>query len=406
MGICRFFQQGSCRFGTKCSNEHFDVKVVLKNDMEASINGKMWPFSVYGPFKDKGNIPNFIEDQSFEEVRLLCYEAKRLNSFDQFHQQFNREVMEATNKMKSMVQATPQVVDVMIKIFDAPEGGTSAVAGAPNQNPFATTAGNGPAGSIFSKPTLGGGNILGAANQVNNTQSLFGGSMAAGNTGNSIFGGGNVAGGGSVFGQQQPQQQQQQQQGVAAQSFQGGNIFSQAQAQPQAANQMPFGGFQQQPQQQQQQQQPGAGGGVFGQAAVNPSGGIFGQVAQQPQQPPSGLFAQAAQTVGFQQQQPQQMMQQQQAQQQQMMQQANPQQQQQLLQQQQQQMMQQQQQQQQMMQQQQQQQQQQSQQPQPPGGSSIYSTMESLTPAEIEAFKAEQFLPGHVPFNPPPRELC
>ncbi|SPP79568.1 ras-interacting protein RIP3 [Drosophila guanche] len=396
MGICRFFQQGSCRFGTKCTNEHFDVKVVLKNDMEASINGKMWPFSVYGPFKDKGNIPNFIEDQSFEEVRLLCYEAKRLNSFDQFHQQFNREVMEATNKMKSMVQATPQVVDVMIKIFDAPEGGTPAVAGAPNQNPFAATAGNA-AGSIFSKPTLGGGNILGAANQVNNTQSLFGGSMAAGNTGNSIFGGGNVAGGGSVFGQQQPQQQQQ---GVASQPFQGGNIFAQAQAQPQAANQMPFGGFQQQPQQ--QQLQPGAGGGVFGQAAVNPSGGIFGQVAQQP---PSGLFAQAAQTVGFPQQQPQQMMQQQQAQQQQMMQQANPQQQQ-LLQQQQQMMQQQQQQQQMMQQQQQQQQQQQPQQPQQPGGSSVYSTMESLTPEEIEAFKAEQFLPGHVPFNPPPRELC
>ncbi|XP_022220902.2 chromatin modification-related protein EAF1 [Drosophila obscura] len=381
MVICRFFQQGSCRFGTKCSNEHFDIKVVLKNDMEASINGKMWPFSVYGPFKDKANMPNFVEDQSFEEVRLLCYESKRLNSFDQFHQQFNREVMEATNKMKTMTQVTPQMVDVMIKIYDAPEGG-SAVSSAPNQNPFAATAANAP-GSIFSKPTLGGGNILGAANQVNNTQSLFGGSMASGNAGNSMFGGGTVAGATSVFGQQQ--QQQQQQQGAGPQAFQGGNIFAQAQPQPQAANQMPFGGaFQQQP------------GGVFGQARVNPSGGIFAQVPQQPQQPPNGLFAQAAQTVGF----PPQQQQQQQAQQ--MLQQVNPQQQQQQLLQQQQQMMQQQQQQQQQHQMIQQQQQQHPQ----PVGSSLYSTLESLTPAEIEAFKADQFLPGHVPFNPPPREFC
>jgi len=47
--------------------------------MESSLNGKMWPFSAYGPFKDKANFPNFIEDQSFEEVRYLCYEAKRQN---------------------------------------------------------------------------------------------------------------------------------------------------------------------------------------------------------------------------------------------------------------------------------------------------------------------------------------
>ncbi|XP_017049079.2 ras-interacting protein RIP3-like [Drosophila ficusphila] len=395
MVVCRFFQQGSCRYGTKCHNEHFDVKQYLKADMESSLNGKMWPFSAYGPFKDKANFPNFIEDQSFEEVRFLCYEAKRLNSFDQFAQQFNREVMEATNKMKTMLQMSPQILDVMIKIHEAPEGGTVSAAPQQPSNPFAAAApATNSSASIFGKPTLSTGNIFGnVSTQPNNANSIFGGSMATANPGNSIFGGGAAAAGAtSVFGQ--PQQQQPQ---PAGQAFQGGNLFAQAQVQP--ANPSPFGGFQ-------QQQQPQAAG-IFGQPA-NTNLGIFGQAAQQQAQaqPPSGLFAQAAASTfpNQQQQLQQQQMQQQQMQQQQ--QQQMQQQQQQQMQQQQQQQLQMQQQQQQMMQQQQMLQQQQQPQATNEAHSSVYSRMADLNEQEIEAFKADQFLSGALPFKPPPRELC
>ncbi|KAM8717581.1 hypothetical protein ACLKA7_004302 [Drosophila subpalustris] len=409
MGVCRFFQQGTCRFGTKCHNEHFDVKQYLKTDIESCINSNMWRFSVYGPFKDKANIPNFIEDQSFEEVRFQAYESRRLNCFDQFHQQFTKEVHDTINKMKGMLQMTPQVIDMMIKIYDAPEGTQPNVTNN-NPNPFGF-AGNNAAqqpGSIFSKPAPGsnGGNIFGGAAATP--------SFAPAPAGNSIFGGASVGGnnaagnifGGATntnifsqpqqqqqqpqpfgqqqanpFGQQQPvaqaqpsifaQQPQQQQQHnpfgqpQASSAFPGGggNIF----AQSQAPNPSPFGQTNAFLPQQQQQQ----AGGVFAQAvgaAPNP-GNIFAQAAQQ-QQPPSGFFSQAAATTGFPQ--PQQLQ----------MQAETPQQ----LQQQQQQL--------------------QPQQQLPNNASSIYSRMEDLTQEEIAAFKAAQFAPGQVPFKPPPRELC
>ncbi|KAH8324232.1 hypothetical protein KR074_001935 [Drosophila pseudoananassae] len=385
MGLCRFFQTGSCRYGAKCHNEHFDVKQYLKSDMESGLNGKMWPFSGYGPFKDKPNFPNFIEDQSFEEVRFLCYEAKKTNNFEQFHQQFNREVVEATNKMKAMLQMSPQILDIMIKIYDTPEGAN--VSQSQPNNPFAAVPATNPSASIFGKPALSSGNIFGGGTaQANNTNSIFGGAMGGGNTGTGIFGGGAASGntGNGIFGggaanatnpfgapQQQP----------AAQAFQGGNLFNQAPGQA-------FGGFQQQ-----QQAQPS---GVFGQPA-NSNQGIFSQaVQQQPQQPPSGLFANAS--AAFPTQQQQQLQMQQQQQQQQMHMQQHPQQQQQQQMQMQQHLQQQQQQQQMQM--------QQHQQQQNMAHSSVFSRMEDLSAAEIEAFKAEQFLPGHLPFNPPPREFC
>ncbi|TDG44775.1 hypothetical protein AWZ03_008831 [Drosophila navojoa] len=387
MGVCRFFQQGSCRFGAKCHNEHFDFKQYLKTDIEASINGKMWPLSVYGPFKDKPNIPNFIEDQSFEEVRFQAYESQRQNCFDQFHQQFTKEVHDATMKMKLMLQFPPQVIDVMIKLYETPEGVQPATN---NNNPFAAQS-----SSIFSKPALSSAssNIFGGGSTV---------TTSFGSAGNSIFGGSSNAGNNifasaqntniftqqsqtqtfagqqqqqpSLFGQQQPlgqaqasifgQPQQQQPQP---------NPFGQAQApvsnnnsvfgQPQPTNATPFGqsvAFAPQQQQQQQQQQPFMGG-MFTkpQPVTANTGNIFAQAAAQPS---SGFFTQPA--GGFQQQQQMQSDSTQQMQQQQ-------------------------------------------QQLQQPGTtSSVYSRMEDLTAEEIEAFKAEQFAPGKVPFKPPPRELC
>ncbi|XP_065355925.1 uncharacterized protein LOC135950311 [Calliphora vicina] len=445
MVLCKFFQQGSCRFGSKCVNEHFDVKQVIKTDVESAINGKQWPLSTYGPFKDKPSIPNFIEDQSFEEVRMLCYEAKQKNFFDQFHQQFNKEALEASNKMKALLQMTPDIIDVAINIYDLPSDASCSGVGAGkttnttnSNNPFGMA--NAPAtnaGSIFAKSNtnttinatnnlFGNNNTFGATTQA--TPGIFGNSSGfttqpqqqqtsifgqAAKPANSIFGGGtttNAQQKSSIFGQQQaqpsvfassgPQQQQasaglfaQQNQFVQQQPQQNSNIFRQA-TQPQQGLFAQAAQTMQQPQQPQQQQglfaqaaqqtlgqNPQAGQGLFAQAAQQ-SQNIFGQAMQQQQQttntnifqqnspnsgqqtnsnmfqqtqqqaptqqPPSGLFQQAAlQTQNS-------------AAQSNQLTNVSP---------------------------------------------TLYSRLEDLTADEIEAFKDICFQPGKIPFNPPPREL-
>ncbi|XP_036340659.1 LOW QUALITY PROTEIN: nucleoporin-like protein amo1 [Rhagoletis pomonella] len=68
---------------------------------------------------DKPCVPNFIEDQSFDEIRWICYEAKKKNCFDQFVKQFAKEAIEANNKMKTMAQISPHVVDIICRLYDA-----------------------------------------------------------------------------------------------------------------------------------------------------------------------------------------------------------------------------------------------------------------------------------------------
>ena len=36
----------------------------------------------------------------------------------------------------------------------------------------------------------------------------------------------------------------------------------------------------------------------------------------------------------------------------------------------------------------------------------VYSPLEKLSPAEIEAFKAEKFTIENLPIHPPPKEAC
>ncbi|XP_055917181.1 putative uncharacterized protein DDB_G0271606 [Eupeodes corollae] len=483
MVLCKFFMNGNCRFGTKCVNEHLDVKQLLKSDVESAVNGNQWPLSCFGPFKEKPSIPNFIEDQSFEEIRMLCYASKKQNFFEAFNQQFSKEVLEAKNKMKMLLTLNKEVMDVVVNLYNSsepPKGNNQAI----SANPFASAANN----SQSSSNT----NLFGSAPAAGNQNNVFGGGASFGASNNANSGGGIFGGaqkpllGQSSFGGFGGQQQQQQQQGtglfssaqaqpqqtnafgsnIFAQASQqtgvgGGSIFAQQQQQPQTqmTQAQPFGAtantsvfgqqsnaggiFAQAAQQTQPQQQTIGGGNIFSQAAQpqqqqSTGFGLFSQASQQQQQqlqPPPAFGAQMTQQTPFGAAQPQQQgaffgqtQQQQQQQQQQQNNMFNSQ------------MQQQQQQQQQFTQQQQQQptglfgtaaaaspfaaqqpqqqanifaqaaagypQQQQQYQIQPAmAGDKTYSKMENLTPEEIEAFKADSFELGKVPFSPPPREL-
>uniref|UniRef100_D3TLW5 Nucleoporin NUP42 n=1 Tax=Glossina morsitans morsitans TaxID=37546 RepID=D3TLW5_GLOMM len=436
MVLCKFYQQGACRFGSKCHNEHFDIKQVVKTDVEASINGKQWPFSCYGPFKDKPCLPNFIEDQSFEEIRLMCYEAKQKNYFEQFHQQFLKEAMDVNSKMKALLQFTPEIVNVICKVYDV---AVETIATKSN-NPFGLGGNVGAVNtsSLFAKPVLGpstsmfgtgsGANATNSFAVSNTNGSIFGGTATNLSTGNnifggqtqtsifgqsnkssnSIFGGGNasnqnqgslfsqtqpIAGSGNVFNQQQTQQSSP---GfalfgqAAQQSVQGSSFFNQSQPSqpttsvfgqalaPQQQNTNPFTQAANQSGQTLFASQSNSGQNLFTQAVqqqpMQPIAGqtgftqpnIFGQTIQQ-QQPVqnNAPFMQSATLSQQQQQQQQTLGPFQQVVTQTSEQQMAPQ----------------------------------------PLGTSVYSRLEDLTAEEIEAFKADSFLPGKIPFNPPPREL-
>uniref|UniRef100_A0A1A9WUK2 Nucleoporin NUP42 n=1 Tax=Glossina brevipalpis TaxID=37001 RepID=A0A1A9WUK2_9MUSC len=422
MVLCKFYQQGTCRFGSKCHNEHFDVKQVVKTDVEAAINGKQWPFSCYGPFKDKPCLPNFIEDQSFEEIRLMCYEAKQKNYFEQFHQQFVKEAMDINMKMKALLQFTPEIVNVICKAYDV---AVETIATNPS-NPFGLGGSVGAVtGSLFAKPVLGpstnifgtgsetsatnaftasnmtGSTFAGTTTNLSTTNNIFSGQTQPSIFGqpnkstNSIFAGGNTnnQNQGSIFSQSQPRcfnQQQTQQSSSGFSLFgqtaqQSGSFFNPTHPSQPATNvfgqvlhthQQTTNPFTQTVNQSGQSlfaPQPNNGQNLFTQTVQQqpmpitaqtgfPQQNIFGQTVQQ-QQPAQNVTSFMQNAALPQQQQPlvnfQHVVAETQGQQ------IGP----------------------------------------PQLGTSVYSRLEDLTAEEVEAFKADSFLPGKIPFNPPPREL-
>ncbi|KAI8125965.1 Zinc finger BED domain-containing protein 4 [Lucilia cuprina] len=139
MALCKLYQRRCCYLDSKCPNQHVDVRNVIETDMKEAVNGKIWPLSSYGPFPYKQSLPNFIEDQSFEEVRLSFYETKLKNFFGQYHEQYNKDIQEARNKMK----VTLDIVNVAINLYDSSVDekvkNTSPLKcgiGATNNNPF------------------------------------------------------------------------------------------------------------------------------------------------------------------------------------------------------------------------------------------------------------------------------
>ncbi|XP_017068307.1 uncharacterized protein LOC108105987 [Drosophila eugracilis] len=120
MVVCSKFQHGGCINGRLCPNEHIDLKKMLKEDVEANLKGRVWPLSVYGPFPYRDNFPNLSEDQSFEEVRMQHYEAKREGNKQECESdaRFMLDVKLARWKMRSLLEITTQKVDTLIEIYD------------------------------------------------------------------------------------------------------------------------------------------------------------------------------------------------------------------------------------------------------------------------------------------------
>lgn len=116
MVICPLYCKGMCSMGFKCPNEHIDIQNIFKTDVESAIKGKIWPLSSYGPFEYKPSLSFFIEDRSFEEVRMSFYVSKD----KKVYQQFNDEVFEAYTKMNTLLKMTPDFINAAISVYNIP----------------------------------------------------------------------------------------------------------------------------------------------------------------------------------------------------------------------------------------------------------------------------------------------
>uniref|UniRef100_A0A182P7Z8 Nucleoporin NUP42 n=1 Tax=Anopheles epiroticus TaxID=199890 RepID=A0A182P7Z8_9DIPT len=250
MVLCMYFLNNSCRFGSRCNNEHIDIGSIVKNEVDVTLKGNQWPLSCFGPFKERICIPNFIEDQSFEEIRMMYLEAKMQNNIPAHQMQLAQMINDAKAKMQCLTTMNRDVLNTLVEIYNQQESSAKP----PNQaqlNPFASIGSGGsnaPASSIFGGSTTG--NAFGSAG--------FGSAGAAVNantgTASSIFGGGSIGGQpaqpvGSIF-------------GTAASTT--NNIFAKPAQQTNAGN---IFGMSQQP------------NPVFGGPAVM-GGGLFGSVQQ------------------------------------------------------------------------------------------------------------------------------
>lgn len=174
----------------------FLYRTVVKSDAEAAIKGKQWILSSYGPFKDKPSLPNF-EDQSFEEIRSLCYEAKNSGTLQTLLPQLSQQAADATYKMSMLCDLNNinnNLLNMLVGLYNSGDSIATTQSSLSNSNPFAISVGSNQSSSLFGNSTNQqqqnpfGGSLFASA-PTTTSSSIFGGS------GTSVFGGQNSFGG-------------------------------------------------------------------------------------------------------------------------------------------------------------------------------------------------------------------
>ncbi|XP_044253350.1 nucleoporin NUP42-like [Tribolium madens] len=224
MVMCKYFLQGTCRFGENCKFEHqintdhsyagsqsvlvqnyankpaqnastVDTNTLVKavvNDMTSAEKGGQWLLSSYSPFRDKPHFPGF-EDYSMEEIRYLFYESAKNGTVEQFKQNLQMMLQQAIMKIKALQNPSPDVVNILKNIYNTP----------PSNSLNTNQTSNSIFGGSQSQQKTTFGNTT-----PPQTQSIFGGNKTPspifGGQQNSIFGGAQQN---SIFGATQTQAQ-------------------------------------------------------------------------------------------------------------------------------------------------------------------------------------------------------
>lgn len=172
--------------------------------------GKQWPLSCYGPFRDKPSVPNFIVDQSFEEVRALCYESKNQGNFQTVAAQFNQQVIDAKARISMLHDFNGDAQTIIVNLRgigdDVDTVQTNTLIS--STNPFSINASNiannnQNTANIFGTASAATTNVFAPSGSVfGNNDKGFAGTTTGGlfNSGQSFISGNTPGGGGSLFG--------------------------------------------------------------------------------------------------------------------------------------------------------------------------------------------------------------
>ena len=235
MAICRYYQQGTCTFGSSCKFEHQQrsggtlfsgsgssnndnivntLVTTVKQDMEQSTKGKQWMFSCYSPAKDCISIPG-IDDICFEEMRSWAYEEPKMSPA--YQQKIQELINSYTQKRQALTNPSNELKEVLRKIYNKEQLGNVPpnLFDAPKSAFGSSTGGQNTSGGLFGGPTqqqsssiFGGqksSSVFGQSSTPNQSSaSIFGGQSNAASTQpqSSIFGG-SAGGSSSLFGGQQ-----------------------------------------------------------------------------------------------------------------------------------------------------------------------------------------------------------
>lgn len=265
----------------------------MKTEVDSAIQGKQWLLSCFGPFKESTVLPNFIQDRSFEEVRLDFLEASKTGIQQQHVEELVGQYNDALIKLNLLKSLTPDTIQLLATIYNEstlPDHKKSSQT--PATNVFASSNAAQQSAQSQQNP-FQMGNIFGGSKQQQqtpamNTGSIFGSSTTTSNPfqqsqQTSIFGGGmkeqpQPIASNFSFALNHPTQQQ---------STFGFNQSTQQSQMPSlsifgAGQTNTFGSMIGAPAQQQPSQQT-FGSSIFGQSKLSgPTMGLYNQTAQQP----------------------------------------------------------------------------------------------------------------------------
>lgn len=109
--------------------------------MDSILNGKQWLLSCFGPFKESAVLPNFINDQSFEEIRLGFLENSKNGNIQGYISNLMNEYNTAVQKMNELKMASNDTLQVVASIYntsnnDQKSNNVSQKTQPQTQNPF------------------------------------------------------------------------------------------------------------------------------------------------------------------------------------------------------------------------------------------------------------------------------
>lgn len=202
MGICTRYLNGYCHLGSRCNLDHIDFYDFIRQEVDEALNGKQWPLSCFGPFKERKCFPNFIEDVSFEELRMMYREAQEQNNIPRHKAQQLQMMNEAKQKMQWLKTYSSDIMEVLIDIYNqqlhVPAGGNPLAWPIGRSDVSATSIFGGAAST--SRSGFGAGSLaFGSSNATASnmfegvpnlsTAGLFGGGSSNPMAGRNTFGG-------------------------------------------------------------------------------------------------------------------------------------------------------------------------------------------------------------------------